>query len=105
MALADAHKHIDQWETTIKNMNSTRPWLTEEQINQKLAELEGHRKWLEDKIVEQSSLAKNATPALTLDDIEMRKKSVQELVYSLRKIRKPKEKKKEGDKGSEVPIF
>lgn len=105
VALADAHKHIDQWETTIKNMNSTRPWLTEEQINQKLAELEGHRKWLEDKIVEQSSLAKNATPALTLDDIEMRKKSVQELVYSLRKIRKPKEKKKEGDKGSEVPIF
>jgi hypoxia up-regulated 1 len=30
VALADAHKNIDQWETTIKNMNSTRPWLTEE---------------------------------------------------------------------------
>lgn len=105
IALADAHKNIDQWETTIKNMNSTRPWLTEEQINEKIAALEIHRQWLEDKVVEQSKRAKNLAPVLRLDDIEGRKKSVQELVYDLRKIKKPKEKKSKTGEANEVPIY
>lgn len=93
IALAEAHKQIDQWETTIKTMNTTRPWLTQEQIDEKVAELEKHRKWLEDKVVEQSERAKNLAPVLTLDMIEKKKNAVQELVYELRRVKKPEDKK------------
>lgn len=95
IALAEAHKQIDQWETTIKTMNTTRPWLTQEQIDEKVAELEKHRKWLEDKVVEQSERAKNLAPILTLDMIEKKKNAVQELVFELRRVKKPEDKKKD----------
>jgi len=98
--LSEAHNKIDEIESTISSMNKTRPWLTAEQIQDALNELEVNRKFLEEKIVEQNAREPSLEPVITAADIKMRVKSTQEIVYNLRKIQKPKEEKKEGEKDS-----
>ena len=104
-ALSEAHKSIDQFETTISKMNKTRPWLKKEDIQGGLDDLEKHRKWLEDKVVEQAEREKHLEPVITTADIQMRVASVQEIIYRLRRIKRPEKKKaKKGKKGEKVTV-
>lgn len=50
--LSEAHSRLDKIETLIGEIQKKRPWVTDEQIKEAMAEVEEHRKWLEDKVVE-----------------------------------------------------
>ena len=79
-------------------MKKTRSWVPQEKIDEALASLEENRKWLEDKVVEQSKRALNLEPVMSIIDIDMRVKSTKELIFGLRKIAKPKAEKKSQNK-------
>lgn len=111
-AITDAFKQLEALNATMKNVNETKPWISQEEKDEVFKKINETAVWLREKIAEQEAQNPWEAPAFKVSQVKNKLAGATKAVDKLKRMQKPKDKaeakdgaKKTNKKPNKMPDF
>ena len=113
-AISDAYKQLKSLNSTMKDINETRAWVSQADKDEAFKKINEVTEWLDGKIKEQQTVKPWENPAFKVTQVKNKVAGATKAVDKVKRIQKPKEKtektektetKKSGKKSNKLPEF
>ena len=111
-AITDAFKQLEALNATMKNVNETKPWISQEERDDVFKKINETVVWLKEKIAEQEAQNPWEAPVFKVSQVKNKLAGATKAVDKLKRMQKPKEKtetkdatKKANKKPNKMPDF
>jgi hypothetical protein len=99
-AIADAFKQLEALNATMKTINETKPWISQEDKDEAFKKVNETTVWLKAKIAEQEAQNPWEAPAFKVSQVKNKLAGAAKAVDKVKRMQKPKEKTESKDAGA-----